>query len=303
MMQQPSVSIIMNCYNSDRFLEEAIDSVYAQTIDDWEIIFWDNASTDQSGIIARSYDNRLKYFRANETTPLGEARNLALKKVSGKYLAFLDCDDLYLPNKLERQVNLMEHGDFAMCYSSAIIINERGRGIRKIKTRNQSGFLFGRLLKHYEIIMPSVMIRYDILSLEGLNFETSLRYCPDHNLFMEIASRYPVGVSREFIVKYRILDDSLSKQTTDIASSEIRFTLDKIAKQSPKLKTKFSEEFNNAYDKLRYYDAIANIYNNNRMQAREYLRPIIKNKFTYLIIYFLLCVPFPNRFLLKILGR
>ena len=75
---KPLVSIIMNCYNSDHFLREAIESVYDQTYSNWEIIFWDNASTDSSPEIAKSYDDRLKYFRNNTTTNLGMARKLAI---------------------------------------------------------------------------------------------------------------------------------------------------------------------------------------------------------------------------------
>ena len=83
------VSIIMNCYNGQRFLKEAIDSVYQQDYEDWEIIFWDNASEDDSAKIAKSYDKKLKYFLAPSNTSLGEARNIALQKAHGKYIAFL----------------------------------------------------------------------------------------------------------------------------------------------------------------------------------------------------------------------
>ena len=88
-----SVSIIMNCFNGEEFLVEAIDSVFNQTYTDWEIIFFDNASTDGSREIAKSYGSKLKYFRINKTVPLGEARNKAITNASGKYLAFLDCDE------------------------------------------------------------------------------------------------------------------------------------------------------------------------------------------------------------------
>ena len=91
--QFPLVSIIMNCFNGEEFLCEAIDSVYAQSYTNWEIIFWDNASTDQTASIAKSYDKKLKYFRTSKTTSLGEARVAATKKARGKYLAFLDVDD------------------------------------------------------------------------------------------------------------------------------------------------------------------------------------------------------------------
>ena len=98
---QPLVSVIMNCYNSELYLKESIDSIYAQTYSNLEIIFWDNASTDKSSEIAKSYDNKLKYFLAQKNTNLGEARNAALENAQGKYIAFLDCDDLFLENKLK----------------------------------------------------------------------------------------------------------------------------------------------------------------------------------------------------------
>ena len=84
----PLVSIIMNCYNSARYLREALDSIFQQTFKDYEIIFWDNQSTDDSSKIARSYGAPLKYFRGEEFLPLGAARNSAIEKATGKYIAF-----------------------------------------------------------------------------------------------------------------------------------------------------------------------------------------------------------------------
>ena len=103
---RPLVSIIMNCWNCEKYLREALDSVYAQTYPHWEIIFWDNASTDQSGEMARSYDHRLRYFKGEVTIPLGAARNKALEQAKGEFIAFLDCDDAWLPEKLEKQIPL-----------------------------------------------------------------------------------------------------------------------------------------------------------------------------------------------------
>ena len=102
----PLVSIVVNCYNGEQFLKEAINSIYTQTYSNWEIIFWDNVSTDDSATIAQSYDKRLKYHLAHQTTPLGKARALAAGKARGKYLAFLDCDDLWLDSKLENQIEI-----------------------------------------------------------------------------------------------------------------------------------------------------------------------------------------------------
>lgn len=101
----PQVSVIINCYNSAEFLHDALASVCAQTYGNWELIFWDNQSTDNSAEIFNSFDDpRFHYYRAEKHTTLGEARNLAVAKARGLWLAFLDCDDQWPSNKLEIQL-------------------------------------------------------------------------------------------------------------------------------------------------------------------------------------------------------
>ena len=92
-MSRPTVSVLMNCLNGARYLREALDSVYAQTYTDWEIVFWDDASTDESAKIAKSYGKKVHYFRGLGGMPLGYSRNCALEKVRGHRVAILDCDD------------------------------------------------------------------------------------------------------------------------------------------------------------------------------------------------------------------
>ena len=109
--ETPMVSVIMNCYNSDEYLKEAIDSVLAQSYKNWGIVFWDNQSTDDSAKIFNSYDDeRLRYFLAPEFTKLGQARNLAISQALGDWLGFLDCDDVWVKTKLEKQVQLFTKG-------------------------------------------------------------------------------------------------------------------------------------------------------------------------------------------------
>src|SRR5271165_3089230 len=103
----PLVSIIMNVRNGASTLREALDSVLAQTFTDWELIVWDDRSTDESGKIAAQYsDPRICYFLSPEETSLGKARDTAIHQARGKWLAFLDQDDLWMPRKLEMQMAL-----------------------------------------------------------------------------------------------------------------------------------------------------------------------------------------------------
>ena len=104
---RPLISIIMNCHNSAKFLKEAIESVLNQTYTNWELIFWDNLSTDESAKILKSYDDcRIKYFISKEFTSLGKVRNFAINQSKGRFIAFLDCDDLWHPEKLSKQIPL-----------------------------------------------------------------------------------------------------------------------------------------------------------------------------------------------------
>ena len=105
----PLVSIIMNCYNGDKYLKTSVNSILKQDYKNWELIFWDNKSTDKSKKIINSYkDKRIKYYRSNIFTSLYKARNLAISKARGKYLCFLDVDDWWDKSKISSQINVLK---------------------------------------------------------------------------------------------------------------------------------------------------------------------------------------------------
>ena len=106
----PSVSVIMNCHNGEKYLKESVRSVINQSYKNWELIFWDNVSTDNSKEIVESFiDKRIKYFCSKKFTNLYEARNLAIEKASCNYIAFLDTDDKWSADKLEKQINFLNN--------------------------------------------------------------------------------------------------------------------------------------------------------------------------------------------------
>jgi glycosyltransferase involved in cell wall biosynthesis len=105
MQKNPLVSIIINCYNGEKYLHKAIKSVLNQNYKHWEIIFFDNNSIDRSSFLLKKYkDKRIKYFKTKKTYPLYKARNLAIKKSKGELISFLDIDDWWLKNKLNKQI-------------------------------------------------------------------------------------------------------------------------------------------------------------------------------------------------------
>jgi glycosyltransferase involved in cell wall biosynthesis len=208
------VSVIMNCHNCAKYLREALDSVYQQTFKDYEIIFWDNVSTDNSAEIALSYGEPLRYFRGREFLPLGAARNAAIEKAQGKYLAFLDCDDIWLPEKLEEQVKLLDsYEELGLVYSDCYLIDENGNleGDTLLSSSKLfRGDVFNKLFQINFIPMPTVMIRTKTLGEVGI-FNPKYEIAEEYDLWLRIAEHYPIDFTEEPLAKYRIHGGSASR--------------------------------------------------------------------------------------------
>ena len=204
----PKVSVIMNCYNSVAHLREALDSVFNQTYTDWEIVFWDNASTDDSGVVARSYGPRVRYFLAEENTPLGAARNLAIARAEGELLAFLDCDDVWLPEKLARQVPLFDvNPRVGLTCTDTEVFNASGTLSRMFeKSRPVRGMAFRELISRQWISMSSAMIRMS--ALQGLDewFDESLNVCEEADVFYRIAKNWELDYVDAPLTRWRVHD-------------------------------------------------------------------------------------------------
>jgi len=276
------VSILMNGYNSEKYLKEAIDSIYAQTYNDWEIIFIDNCSTDSTKEIVDSYDGSIKYYKTDYNIPLGEARNWGLQYCKGEYLAFLDTDDIWLKDKLEIQIiELEKNKDAQLCYGGVITINEEGNEIEKMLPHAKSGKVLAQQLIRYEINMQSVVIRNNI----DISFKDTMKFSPDFDLFMKIVSQYPVIVINNYLVKYRKLKNSLTSKSIDRWWIETKDTLDCIFLAQPKLKELYSKEYKFAYAKNNYYHAQYLISIDKIKEARVILSKYKFLSFRYFILY------------------
>lgn len=183
MTEKPLVSVIINCFNGEKYLREAIDSVIAQTYENWELVFWDNQSTDSTRKIVESYKNpKIKYFYAPKHTPLGEARNLAVEKANGEYINFLDADDVWMPQKLEKQIALVEPGKTEVVYTNFELLYDESQPFdegmlcfyRRLQNRkpHKDEPLYNNLLKSNFIIFSSVLFNKDLfISVGGINEE------------------------------------------------------------------------------------------------------------------------------------
>ena len=240
---RPLVSIIMNCYNSERYLREAIDSIYAQTYDNWEIIFWDNASTDGSPDIAKSYDNRLRYYRGDSPISLGAARNKALEHVQGDYVAFLDCDDMWMPEKIEKQLKAFADPKVGLVYSDAIYINQNAVDFRLYsKKRYSVGRCFSKLLADYYLCMPTVMIRRSVLEHEVQAFDPRFELIEEVDLFLRVSYQWELAIVNEPLVKYRVHAESGTWSKGYLVADEMECLLDKFNELYPGFSKQYASE-------------------------------------------------------------
>lgn len=128
------VSIITPSFNSEKFIAETIRSVQNQTYQNWEMIIVDDCSTDKTVSIVEciaNNDSRIKVYKLDKNSGTGIARNTALDKASGKYIAFLDADDLWKPKKLEIQINFLKNNNLPFSFSFYDCINEQGKELNK----------------------------------------------------------------------------------------------------------------------------------------------------------------------------
>ncbi len=225
----PHFSIIMNVYDGEPYLRVAIESVLAQTFADWELIIWDDRSTDGSAAICKSYsDPRIRYVLAEEHVPVSLARERAIGLARGTWLAFLDQDDIWLPRKLAAQADLIgadESGALGLVYGRTETFDPRGRttafdrwhGPRRLP----DGDIGTRLLERPSFIaLSSLLLRRDAVAPLG-PMPDHVRYCPDFYLCVAVALRHRAACLQELCCLYRVHSSNMTRRFRGAIHAEI----------------------------------------------------------------------------------
>lgn len=303
----PVFSIVMNCKNGERYLKKALDSVYKQTYKDWEVIFFDNGSTDGSISIASSYDSRIKIHAIKNSINLGMARQKAVDLCVGNYVCFLDVDDIYIATKLEDQLRIFEEKKVKLISGGINIINTKDRILRNSVPEISGKDLFESLLKKYQLFMPTVAIDLKYMQENHHNFDPNLCYSPDYKLFMTIAQETDICISKEIYAQYRIHDLNLSVDMRKVAGSEWIYAIEYLQSDErlKYLSKRRKKAFKYIKAQARMLEALKPLHERDRWGSiRELclIRPLSLRSVALLIILFL---PFPTSFLLKIIyfGR
>lgn len=217
------VSVIVNCHNGEKYLKKSIKSILNQSYKNFEIIFFDNFSSDNTRNIIFSFqDRRIRYFRSNKKLTLYQARNKALKKTTGSIIAFLDTDDWWSKNYLSSREKefINKNNDFFYC--NTYIFNQKKKKSRKYKNYNlPSGKIYNHLAKDYFIIISGLMFKKKILSQVGY-FNNNLNIIGDFDFMMKVSKMFSGHATNRPLIYYRNHKNNFSKINTKMFYNEYK---------------------------------------------------------------------------------
>lgn len=220
------VSVIIPTYKRNKFIKEAVNSILFQTFQNFEIIVVDDGSGSEHQDIRLAEDQRIKYFRRPHKGPAA-ARNYGVSVSSGKYIAFLDSDDLWDKSKLDKQIKyLREKPEHKICYTNEKWIRN-GEHLNQMKKHQKyHGWIFDKCLPLCIISCSSIIMEREIFNDLG-GFDESLPVCEDYDLWLRMALRHPIAyLDERLIVKRGGHPDQLSRKYWGMDRFRIR-TLEK----------------------------------------------------------------------------
>lgn len=210
-MNPPIISVVMPSYNSENFIKESIGSVQNQTFKNWELIVTDDASMDHTVSILKSFsknDSRIKYHVNLKNSGAAVTRNNCLKMVQGRFIAFLDSDDLWYPTKLEEQLAFMKKNKSPISFTSYELVNEKGNSLNQT-VKSISSIDYTGYLKNTIIGMSTSMIDTSLVKKE-FKF-VNIRTRQDCYLWMTLLKRGHIAKGIDKVLgAYRVREGSIS---------------------------------------------------------------------------------------------
>ena len=202
------VSIIMPSYNTAKYIAETVQSVLAQTYQDWELIIVDDCSTDDTDEVVRPYlsDSRILYLKIEKNSGAAVSRNRALREAKGKWIAFLDSDDLWMPEKLEKQIAFMEENGYHFSYTNYMEIDEaskpNGKSVTGPKKITKAGM--------FNYCWPGCLtVMYDAETV-GLIQIADIKKNNDYAMWLKVCKKADCYLLDEPLAKYRKRTGSIS---------------------------------------------------------------------------------------------
>ncbi len=228
---KPLVTVLVNCFNGEKFLVKAVQSVLDQTYQNWELVFWDNCSTDRSAEVYQSFtDSRLRYFLAPHHTVLYEARNYALEYARGDLIAFLDVDDWWDEDKLSLQVELFDSPQVGFVYGNYWLENEsKGKTTLAFSKDLPEGRGADALLTNYAVGMLTLMIRRSLFCGDHGGFDPRFLIVGDFDLVIRMAGITEYRAVQKPIAHYRWHGANITSNAIGRHAEELQMWLKKVS--------------------------------------------------------------------------
>lgn len=210
MMSQ--VSVIIPTYNRVKLLNNSVASVLSQTYRDFELLVIDDCSTDNtSDFLSNIADRRVRCIKNTSNKGITATRNIALSNANGKYIAFLDDDDEWMPDKLEKQINLMENSSKGLgcIYTGCNLVDAEDNRFNQTTVPHYRIRILNELLLENFIITSSTLIKADCFETVGM-FDESMPFAEDYDMWIRIAQAFDFDFVRSPLVNYRIHRNSIS---------------------------------------------------------------------------------------------
>jgi glycosyltransferase involved in cell wall biosynthesis len=216
MSSVPIISVLMPVYNGEKYLSEAIKSILNQTFTDFEFLFINDGSTDQSKIIIDSFhDPRIVYIENEQNNGLIYSLNLGISLAKGKYIARMDADDISLPKRLEKQVNYLEqHKDIGICGASAYRIDGNGNVLGKMGRIRNPQVLQASLIFSSPFIHPLMMIRTELIA--DNMYDPRYKHVEDYELWTRLLIICKGINLNDYLLLYRWHDENISVVQNEI---------------------------------------------------------------------------------------
>ena len=207
----PKISVVMSVYNGEKYLQESIESILAQTYSDFEFIIIDDCSTDDSVNIIESYDDkRIRLIRNEHNLRLPASLNKGIKSATGKYIARMDADDISMPDRFDKQVSYMEtHSEVVAAGGSFQAIDENGNNLY-IHHSASGEKLAKYCLMPSPMAHPTVMMRRDVIVDNNLFYDEQYSSAQDYDLWQRINKKFKIDNLPDILLKYRIQSNSIS---------------------------------------------------------------------------------------------
>ncbi len=219
MDNQSLVSIMMPAYNAELFIQSAIESIISQTYNNWELIIINDGSTDQTENIIKNFeDSRIQYYH-QENKGEAAARNLALSKTKGEYVAFLDSDDKYLPDFLEKTVAfLSQNPEKDAVFTDGWFINTQDQVLEPLSSQRRGPFgddLFEPLVRASDVFGPPIctLVRRNSIESNNIQFDSNIIIGPDWDFFTQLSAFIKWGYLNHKAVHYRVHESNITVTT------------------------------------------------------------------------------------------